>query len=135
MWAANQNVEIGKTVFSVVSKRHPKLVGKLQMAAAGAGRVKKGQQVNVYFNNFPENEFGMVKGRVQRISLIPNSESKYVVEVVFPNGLRTTYGKQLPLSMEMTANAKIITEDTRLLEQLFLPLKQLYRNNTTLGSQ
>lgn len=67
--------------------------------------------------------------------LIPNSESKYVVEVVFPNGLRTTYGKQLPLSMEMTANAKIITEDTRLLEQLFLPLKQLYRNNTTLGSQ
>ena len=135
VWAANQNVESGKTVFSVVSKRNPQLVGKLQMAADGAGRVKKGQQVNVYFNNFPENEFGMVKGRVQRISLIPNSDNKYVVEVTFPNGLRTTYGKQLPLSMEMTANAKIITEDTRLLEQLFLPLKQLYKNNTTLGNQ
>ena len=51
-----------------------------------------------------------------------------MVEISFPNRLKTTYNKELPLSQEMTARADIITEDTRLLEQFFLPLKQVLQN-------
>lgn len=128
-WAKNQNVSAGESVFSVIPHNYKMPIGKLQMPMAGAGRLKIGQTVNVYFENFPEREFGMVIGKVKKVSLIPNLEKKYIVEVSFPEGLKTTYGKVLPLSQEMTGSAKIITDDTRLLEQIFLPIKQILTEN------
>jgi len=44
----------------------------------------------------------------------------------FPNGLMTTYGNELPFHQEMYATAEIITEDMRLLERLFMPLKKIF---------
>lgn len=129
-WAKNQNVEAGKVVFSVVPSHTPALIGKVQLPALGAGRVKKGQKVNVSFDNFPEKEFGIVKGIVRRISLIPTNENNYIVEVEFPDGLKTSYGKHLPISQQMSGSASIITEDTRLIEQLLQPIKKVLYNNT-----
>ena len=129
-WAKNQNVEAGKVVFSVVPSHTPALIGKVQLPALGAGRVKKGQKVNVSFDNFPEKEFGIVKGIVRRISLIPTNENNYIVEVEFPDGLKTSYGKYLPISQQMSGSASIITEDTRLIEQLLQPIKKVLYNNT-----
>ena len=80
-------------------------------------------------NNYPDNEYGMVIGYVNRISLIPTKDGKYVVEIKFPKGLTTTYGKKLPLSLEMTANAEIITDDLRLIEQFLQPLKKIFKNS------
>lgn len=129
-WAKNQNVEAGKVVFSVVPSHTPALIGKVQLPALGAGRVKKGQKVNISFDNFPEKEFGIVKGIVRRISLIPTNENNYIVEVEFPDGLKTSYGKHLPISQQMSGSASIITEDTRLIEQLLQPIKKVLYNNT-----
>lgn len=129
-WARNQNVESGKVVFSVVPSHAPVLIGKVQLPALGAGRVRKNQRVNVSFDNFPEKEFGTVKGVVRRISLIPTDENNYVVEVGFPDGLKTSYGKRLPVSQEMSGSASIITEDTRLIEQLLQPVKKVLYENT-----
>lgn len=129
-WAKNQNVESGKVVFSVVPSHTPVLIGKVKLPALGAGRVRKGQRVNVSFDNFPEKEFGTVNGRVRRISLIPTDENNYVVEVGFPDGLKTSYGKVLPVSQEMSGSASIITEDTRLIEQLLQPVKKVLYDNT-----
>ena len=129
-WAKNQNVEAGKVVFSVVPSHTPALIGKVQLPALGAGRVKKGQKVNVSFDNFPEKEFGIVKGIVRRISLIPTNENNYIVEVEFPDGLKTSYGKYLPISQQMSGSASIITKDTRLIEQLIQPIKKVLYDNT-----
>ena len=63
----------------------------------GAGKVKVGQVVNIKFDNFPYMEFGVVKGIVKSISLVTN-DSNYIVEVSFPNGLKTNYGKNLLFS-------------------------------------
>ena len=93
-----------------------------------SGKVKKNQSVNIYFDNYPEREFGMVKGVVKSISLVPNKDNNYIVEVSFPYGLKTTYGKMLPEQQEMRATAKIVTENTNLLEQLLLPFKMIFKN-------
>lgn len=128
IWSVNQNVSGGKTVFTVVPDTASELIGKAKLPIDRSGKVKPGQDVNIRFNNFPDNQFGMVKGMVKNISLIPTEDGNYMVEVSFPKGLKTTYEKELPLSQEMTARADIITEDTRLLEQFFLPLKQILKN-------
>jgi len=128
-WTINQNVVAGDIVFTVVPIVQTELIGKAQLPIERSGKVKVGQSVNVHFNSFPDNEYGMVVGKVNRISLIPTKDGKYIVEVKFPKGLTTSYDKKLPLSQEMTANADIITDDLRLIEQFIQPVKKIFKNN------
>jgi HlyD family secretion protein len=128
-WAVNQNVVAGDVVFTVVPIVQTELVGKAQLPIERSGKVKIGQSVNVHFNSFPDNEYGMVVGKVNRISLIPTKDGKYIVEVRFPKGLTTSYDKKLPLSQEMRANADIITDDLRLIELFLQPMKKIFKNN------
>ncbi|GHT32020.1 hemolysin [Bacteroidia bacterium] len=125
-WSENQNVIAGETVFTVIPKNKTAFIGKAQLPVARSGKVKKGQQVNIHFLNYPDNEFGMVRGVVSNISLVPVKEH-YAVEIALPNGLLTTYKKDLPFSQEMTANIEIVTEDMRLLERFILPLKRIWK--------
>jgi HlyD family secretion protein len=128
-WAVNQNVVAGDVVFTIIPKIQTELIGKAQLPIERSGKVKVGQAVNIHFNNFTDNEYGMVIGKVNRISLIPTKDGKYIVEVKFPKGLTTSYGIKLPLSQEMTANADIITDDLRLIEQFLQPMKKIFKNN------
>ncbi len=128
-WNVNQNVSGGDIVFNVVPDTLSELVGKVQLPINRSGKVKTGQQVNVLFSNYPDNEYGIVKAQIKNISLIPTKDGYFVAEVSFPDGLTTSYGKNLPLTHEMTATANIITDDLRLIEQFIQPLKKILKNN------
>ncbi len=125
-WNENQYIPAGETVFTVVPATDDELMGKALLPVARSGKVKTGQRVIVRFLNYPDQEFGMVNGKVNSISLVP-SDNNYAVEIAFPEGLVTNYGKTLPVSHEMTATAEIVTEDLRLIERFFLPLKKVFR--------
>ena len=127
-WSENQNVTAGETVFSVIAAQENNLTGKAQVPIIRSGKVKTGQTVNIRFLNYPDNEFGMVKGEVHSISLVPVN-GYYSAEISLPNGLVTTYKKTLPISQEMTANIEIITEDMRLIERFLLPMKRVWKEN------
>ncbi len=127
-WSENQQVTAGEGIFTVIPDNKTTLVGKALLPAARSGKVKAGQKVNVYFRNFPDEEFGMVRGVVKNISLVP-VEDNYTVEVAFPEGLLTTYKQTLPFSQEMTANVEIITDDLRLLERFFMPIRKILKEH------
>jgi len=132
-WNVNQNITAGETVFTIIPEATSPLrggikgglSGRAKLPVAGSGKVKTGQAVNVRFINFPDAEYGIVRGVVSNISVVPSGES-YTLEVGFPNGLMTTYGKELPFYQEMYATAEIITADLRLLERFFMPLKKVF---------
>ena len=126
-WSVNQNITAGETVFTIIPITVIKegLVGRAKLPIAGSGKVKPGQVVNVRFLNFPDAEYGIVSGKVSNISVVSYGDS-YTLEVSFPNGLMTTYGKELLFYQEMHATAEIITEDLRLLERFFMPLKKIF---------
>lgn len=128
-WNVNQNVTGGDIVFTVVPDTLSELIGKVKLPVDRSGKVKIGQKVNILFNNYADSEYGIVIGKVKRISLIPTQEGYFVVEVSFPDGLTTSYGRELPLTHEMTATANIITDDLRLIEQFIQPLKKVLKNN------
>jgi HlyD family secretion protein len=129
-WVKNQNVTIGETVFTIIPKDNQEIMGKAQMPITRSGKVKTGQKVNVRFFNFPDNEYGIIKGKVKNISLVPTrnsqGESYYTVEIELPDGLKTTYNKELPYLPEMQAQADIVTEDISLLERFFMPLRKIW---------
>ena len=90
----------------------------------GSGKVKKGQTVNIKLEGFPYQEFGMLIGKVENISLTPRNNF-YHVEVSLTNGLTTSYNKKLEFKNEMSGVAEIITEDLRVIERLFHQLRSV----------
>jgi HlyD family secretion protein len=128
-WSVNQNVKAGDNVVTIVPKEESKILGKVVLPAAGSGKVETGQKVNVKFINYPYMEYGMVRGIIKSKSLIA-ADSNYHLEVTFPQGLMTNYGKKLKFGQEMQGIAEIITEDKRILERIFKPIKSLLEKNS-----
>lgn len=125
-WSKNQNVSMGDTVVTVIPDNAGDKVGKVVLPVLGSGKVEVGQLVNIKFFNYPHVEFGMIRGVVKSKSLVA-SDNNYVVEVTLPDGLKTSYGKVLDFSQEMQGTAEIITEDVRLLERIFKPIKSILK--------
>ncbi len=125
-WSKNQNVSKGEMVFTVIPGRESKLLGKVQLKRIGSGKVKPGQKVNIKFDNYPYMEYGMVEGKVNRISKVPTNDY-YALEVDLPNGLVSTYGKTFEFNNEIQGTAEIITEDLRLIQRIFNPIKSLFK--------
>lgn len=61
-WIENQNVTAGDIAFSIIPVRQDKLTAKALLPAERSGKVKIGQNVNIHFSNFPDMEYGVVKG-------------------------------------------------------------------------
>ena len=126
-WTVNQNVNGGEEVFTIIPNRY-EVIGKALLPVMRSGKVKPGQKVNIRLENFPDNEYGILRGKVENISLVPsqtNQTLNYTVEISFPKGLTTTYQKELPFLPNMRGQAEIITEDISLLERFIFPLKRI----------
>lgn len=125
----NQFVQAGQELFVVIPEQED-ITGEVVIPSYGVGKVQIGQVANVKIHNYPYDEFGLIKGEVRSVSRI-NSTMKhkeqsvdtYLVNVAFPNGMNTNYGKLLPLDFETKGNVEIITKSKRLIERLFDNLK------------
>jgi len=127
-WIENQNITTGAEVFTILPQGNYRIIGKAMLPITRSGKVEPGQKVNIRLSNFPENEFGILRGTVENISLVPtgNRESAhYMLEIALPDGLLTTYKKELPYLPNMQGQAEIITEEISLLERFILPLKRI----------
>ena len=128
-WTNNQNVTAGNVVFNIVPTNQGEIVGKAMLPTERSGKVRKGQKVNIRFSNYPDKEFGIVKGIVENISLIPvfdvQNAKSYMVDIELPNGLRTSYNKDLPFLPEMEGQADIITEEISLLQRFLMPIRKV----------
>jgi len=110
-WSVNQNVREGDRVMTVVPSEQGKIIGKISLSIEGAGKVEVGQQVNIKIDNYPYLEYGMVRGIVKNISLIPDGR-EYVVEVSLSEGLTTYYNIDIPFKQEMQGTAEILTDES-----------------------
>ncbi|WP_347840101.1 HlyD family efflux transporter periplasmic adaptor subunit [uncultured Draconibacterium sp.] len=125
-YAENQNITEGDRVLTIVPEDVGEVVGKVELPVRGSGKVKEGLDVNVKFDNYPYMEYGLVRGKVKSVSLVPE-DSFYMVEIVFPNGLVTNYDNELQMQSQLMGQSEIITEDLRLIQRIFNPLKALWK--------
>lgn len=129
-WANNQNVNAGDEVVAVIPDSR-NIIGKVRTPIAGSGNIEVGQRVNIRFYNYPANEYGKVNSQVQAISRLPK-DSFYEITVIFPEGLTSSYKRELQFKQHMEGEAKIVTNDLRLIERIFNKLRQIFEraNNT-----
>jgi len=126
-WSRNQNVTLGEKIMTIIPSKAENIIGKLLLPVVGSGKVKIGQTVNIRLHNYPYMEFGMLEGIIQSISSIPN-EGFYYVEVVFPKGMKTSYGTDIMFSQKMKGSAEIVTEDIRVIYRILQPIKSILTN-------
>jgi len=129
-WQTNQLVEANGKVFSVVPDRSGELLGKAELLSASSGKIKAGQRVNIKLDNYPYLEYGVVVGRVEAISLLPDEDGKYTVSITLAKGLHTTVGKKLKFTGELSGTAEILTDDRSLGSRLVSPLYSILKEKT-----
>ncbi len=129
IWSNNQFLRQNETVFTVVPEKETKIIGKLELPVKKSGKVKIGQRVNIKLDNYPHLEYGMVEGRIEKISRVPE-DNQYSLEVSFPNGLTTNYNRKLPFNQKMQGQAEIVTESMRLLTRIINPFKSAVKEHT-----
>jgi multidrug resistance efflux pump len=127
VWSENQFVNVGDNVFSIIPSSDKDFVGKVKAPAQNSGKLKIGQEVQIRLVNYPDREFGIIKGKVKSISLIPDKEGNLLLDISLPNGLQTSYQKQIDFQQEMSGTADIITEDLRLIERLLYQFRDVFR--------
>lgn len=128
-WRDNVFVQSAQELFTI-SPQNSNMIGELEISSFGAGKVEPGQSVNVKLNDYPYEEYGQIKGRVDYVSSLTHevkssefSGNSYLVMVSFPHGLKTNYGKNIKANSEYKGFASIVTKKRRLIQRLFDNLK------------
>ncbi|MDQ6528321.1 HlyD family efflux transporter periplasmic adaptor subunit [Flavobacterium sp. LHD-85] len=126
VWNENQTINVGDNVFSIIPDAKNSFIGKVKAPALNSGKIKVGQRVNIRLANFPDREFGVLKGEIKNISLVPDKDGNLLIDVALPKGLKTSYNKQIAFQQEMKGSAEIVTEDLRLIERILYQFKNIF---------
>ncbi len=127
VWNTNQTVNQGDLVFTIIASENSSFIAKLKTPAQNSGKIKIGQTVNIKLENYPDTEFGVLNGTVKNISLVPNNNGLYLIDVDIPEKLITSYNKEIEFKQEMIGSAEIITEDLRLIERFFYQFREVLK--------
>lgn len=125
-WSSNQTIAEGDRLACITPSDSMQVVGRMSVPSASLGKIAVGQTVNVKLSGYPYMEYGLLKGKIRSVSAVPNQEQMYIAEVVFPDGLHTTYRKELNLIQQMDGIASVVTQDMRLAGQFLQPIRALF---------
>lgn len=120
-------VTAGEPIYNIIY-RNSSYFGIAVLPSDGAGNVTKGDSVNLRMMLYPYQEYGSLRGYVERISM--NSVEKgYLLYINMPNGLKSDNNHTLSFAEIMYGQAEIITVRKKLIFMLFNKLKAITSSN------
>jgi multidrug resistance efflux pump len=125
IWGANQQVNSGELVFTVLPDNKSELMGAMKISPQNAGKVSVDQKVLIKLDNYPFQEYGALIGKITNISVSPDDEFNYLVYASLPNGAITSFKREIPFNQELLGNAEIITEELSVAERLFFKFRSI----------
>jgi hypothetical protein len=125
----NQFVVQGTELFTITPESKQEISCNMIVPMTGMGKVIKGQKVIIRLQHFPEEEFGILYGKVSEISPSPNKEKNYLVKVILTNGMTSSYNKQIEYRPNMEGTGDIVTKDKSFMHRIFEQLIRLIKRN------
>ncbi len=113
----NQQLQANQ-IICFINPENTEYYAEVYIPQTNFGKVKLGQEVLLKFPSYPFQEYGSISGKINFISNI-NTDSGYIAKVILPNGLNTTYKKEVQFRDGLQAQGEIITKDMRLLERFY----------------
>ena len=121
-------IQKGTPIMTITPTEEQQVLGLLQLPMVGISKVKEGQSVQIRLDHYPYTEFGTVSGKVASISKIPNNK-KYIIQVAFPEGLRSTYDIDFDFKQLMLGQADVITNRLSIWDRLLNQIKSARLND------
>jgi HlyD family secretion protein len=125
IWSANQEVKTGDLIGTVIPQQAFAIIARAVVPTNGFGKVEVGQRVNIKLAGFPYMEYGMLKGHIRSISLVPG-EKGYVADIDLEYGMTSSYKENLKFIQQMDGTAEIVTKELRLIYRFVNPLRALF---------
>jgi len=97
--------------------------GLMEVARTQLSKIQPGQRVLIQVDGYPSPEFGYLIGTVDSISTSPSNGDYLLVKITLPGGLETSYHKSIHFKDNLSANAGIVTGESRLLDKFISALK------------
>ena len=128
-----QLINPGQPIVTIVRNNAP-LVARLLVQNRDIGQLKRGRQVQIKYDAYPYQEYGISTGQVSDISVRPNEQNLYPVKVALD---RETIQRQ-PVSPEnppkaleigLSGVAEIKVGDRRFIEMLFAPASKFFKQD------
>lgn len=91
---------------------------KIKYPQKGAGRIKSGQEIIIYIDNYPVDEFGYLNGKINRI-LPVSLDGNYEAYVLLSKGLVTTRNVSLPIQLTLHGKVEILLNDKSIFSRIF----------------
>ncbi|KYH07134.1 hypothetical protein A1704_00185 [Chryseobacterium cucumeris] len=114
----NQYINHQDPIFAIVPASN-KVNGQMLISDFGLGKIKQSQDVLIRLNNFPHEEYGVIKAKVIKVSFLGNTvktvngdEKKYMVDLAI-----TAAGGTI-LSDGVVGEGEILTDNKRLYERV-----------------
>lgn len=92
--------------------------GLVKLPQANLGKVNEGQTVLIKLDGFPYREYGILEGRLAKLSMTPGYDSIYWGYIDLPKKLRTRYGRTLAYRNGLKGQAEIVTANRTLASRL-----------------
>jgi HlyD family secretion protein len=100
----------------------PEYYAILNLPQYNFAKIKTMQRVQLRFDAYPYTEYGFVNGQLNFISEFA-TDSGFSADIILPLGLITDQNKAIQYRNGLTAEARVITKDMRLLNKFYYNLK------------
>lgn len=125
-WNTFQNVNASNELMSIIPNKQG-VIAKATVLASGTGKIKIDDEAIISLDDFPQEEYGTLKGRVVLLPTI-QSQGNYVIILKLPDGMTTNFDKKIPLREGMSGSVRIVTNNISLFKRLFYQLKKAFNN-------
>ncbi|QDZ39344.1 HlyD family type I secretion periplasmic adaptor subunit [Euhalothece natronophila Z-M001] len=130
-----QVVQPGETIAEIAPQEAPLILDAI-LPVEEAGFIEEDMTVNIKFDAYPYQDYGVINGRV--IDIAPNSRAEenigsfYEVKIALEQNYITNNQRKIQFQPGQTANAEIIIRRRRIIDVIFDPLKQLQEGGLNL---
>lgn len=125
----------GQTIAEVIPNGAP-LILLAKLPTSEAGSVKQGMTVQIKFDAFPYQDYGIVPGKVLAISPDAKTDEKsgtvYQVEIAVDRPSAKNASQTVEMQTGQTATAEIVTRNRRIIDVLLDPVRKLQQGGINL---
>lgn len=120
-------VTAGEPIYNIIYDNNT-YFGLAILPSEGSGNVTAGDSVNLKMMLYPYQEYGCLRGLVERISM-SSVDKDYLLYIGLPAGLKSDNGHVLSFAEAMYGQAEIITDKKKLIFVLFNKLRSMLNSN------
>lgn len=112
-----KNVIRGEKLFTILPEKPGCPIAYGFLTVEQLEHASVGLNIDIVSALFPKEEYGVIHGQINSISVVPNSDGLYYFDINLYDGLKTSTNKEIPLLPNMRCSASIILYEESLLQK------------------